>query len=97
MGNRYSFIPDWIKLPQFRLPGFSDIERGDVLSFNYPSEIDKPIDLKTYYVKRCIGLPGDTLSIENGNIFINNNNYNEPGGLQNRYFKIRNQYKRQNI
>ena len=77
---------DWIKLPQFRLPGFSEIERGDVVVFNYPSEIDKPIDLKTYYVKRCIGLPGDTLSIENGNIFINNNNYNEPGGLQNRYF-----------
>ena len=77
---------DWIKLPQFRLPGFSEIERGDVVVFNYPSEIDKPIDLKTYYVKRCIGLPGDTLSIENGNIFINNNNYNEPVGLQNRYF-----------
>ena len=66
---------DWIKLPQFRLPGFSEIERGDVVVFNYPSEIDKPIDLKTYYVKRCIGLPGDTLSIENGNIFINDNNW----------------------
>ena len=77
---------DWIKLPQFRLPGFSNIERGDVVVFNYPSEIDKPVDLKTYYVKRCVGLPGDTISIENGDILINSQKTVDPEGLQNRYF-----------
>ena len=77
---------DWIKLPQFRLPGFSNIERGDVVVFNYPSEIDKPVDLKTYYVKRCVGLPGDTISIDNGDILINKEKTTEPEGLQNRYF-----------
>ena len=39
---------DWIQLPTFRLPGFSEIERNDVVVFNYPNELDKPLDLKTY-------------------------------------------------
>ena len=32
---------------------------------------DKPIDKKTNYVKRCVGIAGDSLQIKNGNIFIN--------------------------
>ena len=77
---------DWIKLPSFRLPGFGEIERNDVVVFNYPNELDKPIDLKTYYVKRCVGLPGDTLSIDNGSLIINSENLSVPEGLQKRYF-----------
>ena len=77
---------DWIKLPTFRLPGFGEIERNDVVVFNYPNELDKPIDLKTYYVKRCVGLPGDTLSIDNGSLIINAENISVPEGLQKRYF-----------
>ena len=77
---------EWIKLPQLRLPGFSNIERDDVVVFNYPSELDKPIDLKTYYVKRCVGLPGDTISIDNGIIYINNVEAVSPEDLQSRYF-----------
>ena len=77
---------DWIKLPQFRLPGFSEINRNDIVVFNYPSEIEKPIDLKTYYVKRCVALPGDTIKIVNGDIFINNNLKDQLVNQQNRYF-----------
>ena len=77
---------DWIKLPQFRLPGFSEINRDDIVVFNYPSEIEKPIDLKTYYVKRCVALPGDTIKIVNGDIFINNNLKDRLINQQNRYF-----------
>ena len=77
---------DWIKLPQFRLPGFSEINRDDIVVFNYPSEIEKPIDLKTYYVKRCVALPGDTIKIVNGDIFINNNLKDRLTNQQNRYF-----------
>ncbi len=32
---------------------------------------DKPIDKKTNYVKRCVGIPGDSLQIKNGIVFIN--------------------------
>ena len=31
---------DWIQLPQYRLPGFSRVKRGDNVVFNYPMELD---------------------------------------------------------
>ena len=68
--NIQSYL-DWIQLPTFRLPGFSEIERNDVVVFNYPNELDKPLDLKTYYVKRCVGLPNDTIEIDNGEVKTN--------------------------
>ena len=77
---------DWIQLPTFRLPGFGEVERNDVVVFNYPNELDKPLDLKTYYVKRCVGLPSDTIEIDNGDVKINGEILEMPEGLQNRYF-----------
>ena len=77
---------DWIQLPTFRLPGFGEVERNDVVVFNYPNELDKPLDLKTYYVKRCGGLPTDTIEIDNGDVKINGQILEIPEGLQNRYF-----------
>lgn len=62
MTNTAAYL-DWIRLPYLRLPGLDKIERNDVLVFNYPGENDVPIDKKTYFVKRCVGLPGDTLKI----------------------------------
>ena len=44
--------------------GLGAIERGDVVICHYPGR--KPI-----FVKRLIGLPGDTLWIENGTVFVN--------------------------
>lgn len=49
-----------------RLPGWRDFRRGDVLVFNfpYPGRWDSiAFDVRTYYVKRCIAVPGDTLDI----------------------------------
>ena len=31
----------------------------------------KPIDKRTNYVKRCVGIPGDSLEIRNGYVYIN--------------------------
>ena len=33
---------DWINLPQFRLPGFSEVKRNDIVVFNYPPEFQYP-------------------------------------------------------
>lgn len=44
---------------------FSDPERFDIVVFKYPD------DESTLYVKRVIGLPGDTVEIKNGNVYIN--------------------------
>lgn len=77
---------DWIKLPGFRLPGFSSPKKNDLLFINYQGETDKPIDRRTRYTKRCAGLPGDTILIKNKKVFINNI---ELPGLQSKQFAYR--------
>jgi signal peptidase I len=62
---------DWIELPFFRLPGFSSVKRNDPVVFNYPVEMQYPADLKTFYVKRCVAIPGDSLAIKDGNVIVN--------------------------
>ncbi len=77
---------DWIQIPHYRLPGFSQIRRNDPVVFNYPAEWDRPSDMKTFYVKRCVGLPGDTLQIRDQQIFINSRPLAQPPALQSSYF-----------
>ena len=77
---------DWVELPDFRLPGISEVKRNDVVVFNYMNELEYPVDLKTNYIKRCIGISGDTLKIENRQVYINNTKVTNPVGLQYSYF-----------
>lgn len=72
-------------LPYKRLPGFQSVERGDAVVFNYPKEDDRPIDKKTNYIKRCIGLPGEEISIQAGEVFIDNKKIEAPEHLQFQY------------
>lgn len=67
---------EWIKLPQYRLPGFTHVKRNDVVVFNVPPKglnenIDYPIDLKTNYIKRCVAVAGDTLVIKDRMVYAN--------------------------
>lgn len=48
-----------------RLPAFDNPERGDVVVFEYP------LDRSKNYVKRVVGLPGDTLTMRNGELYVN--------------------------
>ncbi|MDG5768092.1 signal peptidase I [Balneolales bacterium ANBcel1] len=59
-----------LELPWFRMPGFMSVRRGDILVFNYPIE-DEAISQKTNYIKRTVGIAGDTLSIRDKVIHIN--------------------------
>lgn len=57
-----------------RLQGFSRIKSGDVIVFHSPkirSSDQYKMDMYRYLVKRCIGIPGDTVSIEGGEYMIN--------------------------
>ncbi|MEX1189407.1 MAG: signal peptidase I [Bacteroidia bacterium] len=62
---------DFIELPYYRLPGFGKVSREDVIVFNYPMELERPVDKRTFYVKRCVGLPGDTLEIFAKQVIVN--------------------------
>ena len=68
-GGVRSFL-DWIQLPSWRIPGFSEVTRNDVVVFNYPSE-EVPTDVKTNYIKRCVAVAGDTLTVVNQQVYIN--------------------------
>jgi signal peptidase I len=70
-------------LPYLRIPGFQKIKRNDIVVFNWPVDtlvhwMDpskgtdfKPLDKKTNYVKRCVGIAGDTLEVRDGYVYIN--------------------------
>lgn len=51
-----------IELPHTRFPGFAEVERGDAIVFNYPPG-EMPVDRKMHYIKRVVGLPGESLSV----------------------------------
>ncbi|MBS1658454.1 MAG: signal peptidase I [Bacteroidetes bacterium] len=77
----------WIKLPYWRLPGFQHIKNNDVVVFNWPADDDaRPVDKKENYIKRCIAIPGDTLEIKDGIVFINGKENKEYPGQQLDYF-----------
>lgn len=72
----------WPQLPYMRLPGIQNIDRTDIVVFNWPVDTVfrffdtskrrayKPVDKKSNYVKRCVGIPGDNLSIKDGMVYI---------------------------
>lgn len=76
---------EWIKLPYYRIGGFEEIERGDVVVFNYPADLSRPVDKKDNYIKRCIALPGDELQIKNDVVFVNGQEQPFPENVQFRY------------
>ena len=55
---------------------FQDPERFDIIVFPFRYEE------KTYYIKRIIGLPGETVQIQDGNIYIDGEVLNESYGRE---------------
>jgi len=57
------------KLEYIRTPGWGSIKKGDVMVFNWPNYGSlygkKPDMFGTFVIKRCFGLPGDTVVIKN--------------------------------
>src|SRR5258708_5790843 len=65
---------EWLKIGYHRLPGFAKIRNNDVVVFNWPAEtMGRPVDKKENYIKRCIGIPGDTIFISDRQVYINSN------------------------
>lgn len=53
---------------------FHEPQRGDIIVLHYPA------DPKQYFIKRIIGLPGETVDVQDGGVWITNDQY--PGGFQ---------------
>lgn len=79
---------DGIELPAWRFPGFAEPRHGDVIVFNFPLE-EKRIGRKTHYIKRVIGLPGDSLAILNKIPYINGLQMPLTSSMQQRWLAIR--------
>ena len=71
--------------PYFRFFGAPDVERNEVLVFNYPIESEFPVDHRTHFIKRCVGLPGDSIGIIDSRVFVNGKLLEEPEGIQYNY------------
>jgi signal peptidase I len=69
--NSFIYGPAPTKIERAILP-FKDIERGDIIVFNYPYEPN------TQFVKRVIGLPGDVIQIKDKTVYINGKETIEP-------------------
>ena len=84
VGNKFIYgmrTPIWIgipytrlglNIPWLRLPAFKEVNSGDVTIFEFPR------DPFQKYVKRCIGTPGDIISISEGSILINSDTMQFP-------------------
>ncbi len=119
LGKSYLDHP---QVPYRRMPGLSEVKRGDIVVFNYPAGdsvladypdqdyylvrnqlmghqrmsrrqfeaavgpvIVRPVDRRENYVKRCIGLPGETLQIIDRQVYINGEAMQNPSELQQMY------------
>ncbi|WP_338731096.1 signal peptidase I [Mangrovimonas cancribranchiae] len=82
-GEKSTSWKNFFQLPYLRLPGFQNIKHNDIVVFNWPVDTlynmyktadrtyFKPIDKRTNYVKRCVGLPGDTIEVKDGFVYVN--------------------------
>jgi signal peptidase I len=53
-------------------------ERGDIIVFEFPEDKDKSYFKRRDFIKRVIGLPGDTVEIRNKNVLVNGERYMTP-------------------
>jgi signal peptidase I len=64
-----------VELPWTRLPGFTEVKRGDAIVFNWPDDEVAIIDRRMHYIKRVVGLPGETLQVSDKEVIVDGNPY----------------------
>ena len=85
-GTKKKSYSEIVKIPYHRMKGLGEIKRNDCVVFNWPAEkLDRPVDKKENYVKRCVGIAGDKIEIINGQLMVNDKPQNEPEGMKKQF------------
>jgi signal peptidase I len=72
-----------LAIPSISLPGLRSVRRGDVIVFEFPGDHEQMQDPEsTNYIKRCIGLPGDTVRIVSGRVLVNDRELTLPASAK---------------
>lgn len=82
--NKLVYGPQ-VPFTTFRLPGYGKLMRGDVIVFKYPE------DPKRDFIKRLIAFPGETVTINEGGVYINGKKI-EDRKILNQYYYNRGDY-----
>jgi signal peptidase I len=61
-----------VPIVSWRLPAIHEPQRGDVVIFVWPG------DMVTKYIKRCVGVPGDTIVVRDKALFVNSRPFPNP-------------------
>ena len=69
--NKFVFAPTATAVEDVLLP-IDPIERGDIIVFKYPEDPERD------FIKRTIGLPGETIELRNKKVFIDGKMLDEP-------------------
>ena len=69
--NKFAFAPSASPLEHTVMPE-QDIKRGDVVVFKYPNEPERD------FIKRVIGLPGETVELRNKKVYVDGRPLDEP-------------------
>ncbi|MEX0602394.1 MAG: signal peptidase I [Bacteroidota bacterium] len=73
----------YVELPWFRLPAIRNVERGDVIVFVFPGYRDQVEQEEfQFYLKRCVGLPGDTIHLIDRELRVNGEPFPLPRNLK---------------
>jgi len=59
------------RISKYMLP-YEPVKRGDIIVFRYP------VDIKSTFVKRCMGVPGDRIKLVNKEVYLNGKKLAEP-------------------
>ena len=57
---------------------FHEPERGDIIVFDAPPQVEAACDAGGTFIKRIVGLPGESVSMRAGDVFINGERLSEP-------------------
>lgn len=61
-----------VALPYYQFPKLKEVKRGDIIVFEYPGDRDELRHEEIMnYIKRCVGLPGDTITIVDKVLYVN--------------------------